>query len=252
MTHYVIIGMGVTAITAAEAIRATDSEGELTIIGEDPFGYYSRPGLAYYLTGELPEALLFPYHQDDYQKLRASIYNAPVRHILPAEKAIELDPTTRLSYDRLLVATGSKAIPLQIPGADLDGVHKLDHLGDARALLANARRGRTALVTGGGITALELAEGLAARGVKVHYIMRGERYWPNILDDAELRIIEDRLKHEGIHLHHKCEITEIMGKNHQVIGARLTDGAQLRADLVAYAIGIAPRIGSGTRSGHCL
>lgn len=249
MTHYAIIGTGVAAIAAAEAIRSTDNTGEISFIGEDPFSYYSRPGLAYYLTGELDENLLFPYQKEDYQKLRARFLRASVRRILPDEKVLELDTSARLTYDHLLIATGAQAIALKIPGVGLTGVHKLDHLSDARALLANAKRGRTALVTGGGITALELAEGLAARGVKVHYVMRGERYWPNVLDEIESRVIESLLAREGIHLYHKSEVIEILGKNGKVVGAHLADGRQLRADLIAYAIGIAPRIDLAQEAG---
>ena len=242
MTRYVIIGTGVSAIAAAEAIRLADNQSELSIVSEDPYVYYSRPGLAYYLTGEIPEKLLFPYKQNHYQNLNARFITARIQRILPAEKIILLDSLVRLPYDRLLIATGAQALPLKIPGADLNGVHKLDHLTDARALISKAKRGRTALVTGGGITALELAEGLAARWVKVHYILRSERYWPNVLDQVESSIIETRLKHEGIQIHHKSEIAEISGKNGRVIGAQLTNGSQMRADLIAYAVGIIPRI----------
>ena len=249
MTRYVIIGTGVSAIAAAEAIRLADDQGDLSIVSEDPFVYYSRPGLAYYLTGEIPERLLFPYKKNHYQKLHARFITASVQRILPAEKTILLDTSVRLPYDRLLIATGSQALPLKIPGADLNGVHKLDHLTDARALLSSAKRRRTALVTGGGITALELAEGLAARGVNVHYILRSERYWPNVLDEVESRIIEKRLHHEGIQIHHKSEIAEITGKNGRMIGARLTDGSYLHADLLAYAVGITPRISLAQEAG---
>lgn len=242
MTHYALIGTGVAAISAAEAIRTVDQAGEISIFGEDLFSYYSRPGLAYFLTDELEANQLFPYRTADYQKLRARFHQASVRRLLPNEKTLELDSATRITYDRLLIATGAQTIALKTPGADLNGVHKLDHLADARALLANAKRGRTALVTGGGITALELAEGLLARGVKVHYVMRSERYWSNVLDETESRIIESLLLREGIQLHHKSEIAEILGKNGRVVGVRLADGRSLRADLVAYAIGITPRI----------
>src|SRR4030042_2027768 len=249
MTRYVIIGTGVAAIAAAETIRLADSQGELSIVCDDPFVYYSRPGLAYYLTGELPEKWLFPYQKDDYQKFRAKVFPASAQCILPAEKTILLDNAVRLPYERLLIATGAQALPLKIPGADLYGVFKLDHLTDARALLSNAKRGRTALVTGGGITALELAEGLAARGVNVHYILRSERYWPNGLDESESRLIERRLHHDGIQIHHKSEIAEILGKNGRVSGALLTDGRQLGADFLASAMGTTPRTGLAQQAG---
>ena len=242
MTRYVILGTGVAAIAAAEEIRAHDAAGELHLVGDDPFGYYSRPGLAYYLTGELSEEMLYPYRKEDFLKLNLRFYRARATRILPAEKQVELDNGACLPYDKLLIATGAQAMPLKIPGAEWKGVHKLDHLADARALLAEAKRGRTAIVTGGGITALELAEGLAARGMKVHYVLRSPRYWPGVLDELESGVIESLLAQEGITLHHKSEIAEILGNNGKINAVRLADGRALKADLLAYAIGIAPRL----------
>lgn len=249
MTRYVIIGTGVAAIAAAEEIRAHDPAGELDMVGDDPFGYYSRPGLAYYLTGELDDELLYLYRKEDFLKLKLRFYRARVTRISPSEKQVELDNGANLPYDKLLIATGAQAIPLNIPGAALKGVHKLDHLTDARALLADAKRGCTAIVTGGGITALELAEGLAARGLKVHYVLRSARYWSGVLDELESGVIESLLRQEGITLHHKSEISEIVGRNGKINAVRLSDGRILKADLLAYAIGIAPRIGLAREAG---
>jgi NAD(P)H-nitrite reductase large subunit len=103
-----------------------------------------------------------------------------------------------------------------------------------------AKRGRTAFVVGGGITALELTEGLLARGMKVHYLLRGDRYWSNVLDPHESKVVEARLEEEGVTLHHHAELVEILGKNGKVSGIRLEDGHTLNCDLVAYAIGIRP------------
>lgn len=249
MTRYLLVGTGVAAISALEAIRSLDGSGEISVVSDDPHGYYSRPGLAYYLTGEVEDSLLFPYQKSDFSRLNARFYRARATRILPSEREIELEGGARLPYDKLLLATGAQAIPLKIPGADLKGVHKLDNLADARALLADAKRGRDAIVTGGGITALELAEGLAARGMRVHYILRGERYWPAILDELESGVIEGLLAQEGITLHHKSEVVEILGKNGKIHAARLADGRTLKADLLAYAIGIAPRLGLAQQAG---
>ncbi|GAB4486618.1 MAG: FAD-dependent oxidoreductase [Anaerolineales bacterium] len=249
MSRYLLIGTGVAAISALEAIRSLDADGEISVIGDDPHGYYSRPGLAYYLTGELEESLLFPYQKTDFSRLNARFYRARATRILPAEKQVELEGGARLPYDKLLIATGAQAIPLNVPGAHLAGVHKLDTLADARALLSQARRGRPALVTGGGITALELAEGLAARGMNVHYVFRSERYWPAVLDETESRLIESLLRREAMTLYPKTELTEILGKNGKVTGARLSDGKVIPTDLIAYAIGIAPRTGLAREAG---
>ncbi|HNE04344.1 MAG TPA: FAD-dependent oxidoreductase [Anaerolineales bacterium] len=238
---YVVIGTGVAGISAVEAIRSVDRAGEIVMLGDDPHGYYSRPGLAYILTGELQDESLFPKKREDYIPLKFKYKKARVIRIDRANKVLHLDDKTPLAYDKLLIATGASAIPLTVPGANLQGVMKLDHLEDARGILKHAKRGRTAIVVGGGITALELTEGLLARGVHVHYLLRGNRYWSSVLDEHESRIVEGRLQAEGVTLHFHSEVQEIIGKSGKVRGVRLLDGRIMKCDMLAYAVGIKPR-----------
>lgn len=247
--RYIIIGSGVAGVAAIEAIRSVDGAGEIVMISDDPYGYYSRPGLAYYLTGELHDKALYPRTADDYRRMNFRYIRGQVKNILRDEHVVELDGQAPLSYDRLLIAVGAQAVPLEVPGANLDGVLKLDHMEDAKRILKFARRGRTAVVAGGGITALELVEGLIARGVKVHYLLRGDRYWSNVLDEQESRIVEERLQEEGVKLHFHSEIAEVIGKKGRVSGVRLADGKTLKCDMVAYAIGIRPRTGLAKQAG---
>jgi NAD(P)H-nitrite reductase large subunit len=240
--RYVIIGTGVAGIAAIEAIRFVDKASEIVMLGDDPHGFYSRPGLAYYLTGELQDKALFPKMRGDYKQLDFSYHKARVTKIIRADRSLHLDGKTPLTYDKLMVATGASAVPLTAPGANLEGVVKLDHFDDARQILKIARRGRTAVVVGGGITALELTEGLLSRGVKVHYLLRGDRYWSNVLDEQESHIIEARLQEEGVTLHFHSELAEISGRSGRVDGVRLGDGRALKCDIIAYAIGIKPRV----------
>ena len=237
-----IIGSGVAGIATIEAIRSVDAAGDVVMTSDDPHGFYSRPGLAYYLTGELHDKALFPRTADDYRRMNFRYLKGRVKNILRDEHVLELDGQASLPYDRLLIAVGAQALPLEVPGANLDGVLKLDHMEDAKRILKHARRGKTAVVVGGGITALELVEGLVSRGVKVHYLLRGDRYWSNVLDEQESRIVEHRLQEEGVKLHHHAEAIEITGKKDRVNGVRLLDGKTLNCDLVAYAIGIRPRL----------
>ena len=239
---YVIIGVGVAGMAAVEAIRSVDQVGEIVVVSDDPHGFYSRPGLAYYLTGEVLDETLFPRSAEDDKNLKFHFLKGRVTRILRAEHALEIDRKSRLAYDKLLIATGARAIPLEVPGIELDGVVKLDDLNDARNILKLAKRNKTAVVVGGGITAVELTEGLLARGVKVHYLLRGDRYWSNVLDQHESRVVEDRLQEEGVILHHHAELVEITGKKGHVSGIRLEGGQILKCDLVAYAIGIRPSL----------
>jgi len=239
---YVVIGFGVAGVAAMEAIRSEDNTGEITLISDDPHGYYSRPGLAYYLTGELHDKALYPKSSEDFRRLKFTALRGRVTKILPEQSALELDNVPSITYDRLLIAVGSQAIRLKVPGAELEGVLKLDHMEDANRILKYARRGKTAVVSGGGITALELVEGFVARGMKVHYLLRGDRYWSNVLDEQESKIVEHSLQKEGVKLHYHAELVEVFGKGGHVIAVRLQDDAILKCDLVAYAIGIRPRV----------
>jgi NADPH-dependent 2,4-dienoyl-CoA reductase/sulfur reductase-like enzyme len=241
--NYIIVGSGVAGLSACEAIRSLDTASEIYMLGDDPNGYYSRPGLAYYLTGEMPEQGLFPRTKREWLSLDLRFVRGRATRIYPEEHKVEVDHQTQLEYDRLLIAVGAQATRLNVPGADLEGVVKLDHMEDARKILQLARRGKSAVVVGGGITALELVEGLRSRGVKAHYLLRGDRYWSNVLDAQESKIIEHRLREEGVTLHYHAELKEILGVRGKVRGARLQDGSTLRCDILAYAIGIRPRVG---------
>lgn len=237
---YVIIGAGVAGFAAIEAIRSIDKISEIVMISDDPNGFYSKPGLAYYLTGELHDKALFPRTKDDYKKLNFNYVSGRVTHILRADHALIIDGKMRLTYNKLLIAVGARATPLEVPGSELDGVVKLDHLNDAKNIIKHARKGKTAIVVGGGITALELTEGLRSRGMNVNYLLRGDRYWSNVLDQHESKVVEHRLQEEGVNLLYNAELQEIMGRNGRMNSVRLQDGRTIKADMVAYAVGIRP------------
>lgn len=238
--RYVIIGTGVAAQAAIEAIRQRDPWEDILVIGEEREGYYSRPGLAYYISGEIPEEQLFPFSEDRYKKIGVRRLQARAVAIHPDTRQVLLHNQEVITYDRLLLATGAWAARLPAPGADLPGVIKLDNLADARHLLKLARRGATGIVVGGGITAVEIAEALHNRGVQTHYLLRGDRYWGSVLDESESRIIEKRLKDRGLQIHTHCSISQVLG-NKRVSSVRLSDGSELRCDVLAVAIGVLPR-----------
>jgi NAD(P)H-nitrite reductase large subunit len=239
--RYLIVGMGAAGIAAAETIRSQDPGGEVLLVSEDPHGYYSRPGLAYYLTGELPEKALAPMTEGDFRRLNLRRLHARVTALHPEEHRVDLERGESLNYDRLLIATGSISAPPLLPGANLEGVIKLDNLDDARQILNGGRRARAAVVLGGGITALEIVEGLHARHLRTHYFIRRDRYWSNVLDETESRIVENRLQDEGVQIHYHTEAAEIVGKHGHVAGVLTQDGRQIDCGLVAIAIGVRPR-----------
>lgn len=241
MSRHIIIGTGITGISAAEAIRDLSSTDEIILISDDPAGFYSRPGLAYYLINEVPEKQLFSFTKQDYEHLNATHINAIVTRINKDDKSISLDDGRTLSYDRLLIATGSSASLPSLSGTKRpEGIIKLDNIADAVHIRKLCKKSRAAVVIGGGITALELVEGFLANGLKTHYFLRRDRYWGKVLDETESHIIEQRLKEEGVQIHYHTEIQEISEKDGKVIGVRTKDDHNIKCEIVAYAIGIRP------------
>lgn len=247
MGHSVIIGMGAASLSAAEMIRRYQPSATITMIADDAHGYYSRPGLAYVLTKEIPDAQLFPISRKRWKDLGVRRIQGRVTQLLPGDRQVVLADGQRFAYDTLLLATGSASIPLSVPGSDLDGVVMLDSLDDTRYIARAARRAREAVVVGGGITAIELVEGLRAHNVHVHYFMRGERFWRSVLDESESRMVEQRLADEGVTIHTHTEVARILGKQNwlgkpRVAGVETTEGQIVPCQLVGAAIGVRPRL----------
>ena len=88
------------------------------------------------------------------------------------------------------------------------------------------------------MVAIELAEGLVAQGIKVHYLLRGDWYWSNVLVEAEARTVERNLVHDGVILHHHTEIEEILSKKGKLTGVRTTTGDVIHCDMLAVGIGV--------------
>ncbi len=227
-------------MAAAETIRATDDGAAITVVCADPYGYYSRPGVAYYLSRELPRDLLFPFGPDDLRGLGVTWVTETAVAVDAAAHTVMLQGGRRLSYDRLLLATGSQAIRPQVLGAELDGVVTLDGMDDGRDIVRRCAAGGAAVVVGGGITALEIVEGLRARRMRVHYLLRRERYWSNVLSEAESRIVETALRREGVEVHAHTELAAIHGREGRVAAVETVDGDVIPCGVVALAVGVRP------------
>src|SRR5262249_49432578 len=227
---------------AAEAIRERQPDAVISLISEEPHDPYSRPGLAYLLRGDVPESQLRIRPPEALEALKLRRVNALVERVDYVGQEVHLQGGERLKYDRLLLATGALAVPPPFGGADLAGAVKLDSLDDTLSILRQARWGRKAVVVGGGITALELAEGLAARGMSVHYFLRGERYWADVLDETESHIVMGRLEHEGVKLRTNTQVKSVIDRGGRVAGVETQAGDIVPCDMLAYAIGVRPRV----------
>ena len=244
-TNYAIIGMGAAGVAAAFSIRQIDSRSPITIFTNDPHLYYSRPGLAYVLASEIPDKQIFPFNPSVFRDQRIQIITEPVETISLDAHLLRLGSKRLFRYDRLLIATGATASIPNVPGIQLEGVVKLDNYSDAQQILAAARRAKAAVVVGGGITALELVEGLVAQGIETHYFLRGDRYWSSVLDEVESRLVESRLVKDGVKLHYFTDLIEVVGRKDRVVGIRAIENDQtieISCQILAVAIGIKTRM----------
>lgn len=240
--HHVLVGTGIASLSAAESIRRADPRARITLVGPESGPFYSRPGLAYLLTDEVPESGLLIRSPKAIAALGVERIWSRATRLIPDVQLVELEDGRPLRYDRLLIATGAESIGADFPGARLTGVVQVDDLADARAFVALAARARRAVVVGGGSTALELVDGLHARGVETHYLMRGDRYWSKVLDPVESAIVEARLTSDGVTVHRMTHITEALGDSGVLRGVQTNRGVHLPCDMLAVAVGVRPRI----------
>jgi len=231
-THFVIVGGGVAGFRAAKEIRRADTDAEITLFAEEPHPFYLRRQLGDLLAGHLSAEELVVQSRSAYRRERTNLFLATrVTRVDPAAHEVRLDSGQRIRYDRLLIATGSRAVPLAIPGGDLEGVVTLDTLEATLAseqILAAARR---AVILDEGVIGLRLAEALASRGLTVTLLVPGERLWPAMLDDGAATILESLLKDEGVTLLGGTA-RSIVGAANRAIAVETAAGEVLGADLV--------------------
>jgi nitrite reductase (NADH) large subunit len=250
MARYLIIGNGVAGVRAAETIRKRDGRGPITIIGDEPDGFYYRPQLADFAAGHATEASMRAkpdkFYGDNKIKL---VLGRKATAVVPAEHSVRLDDGSEEAYDRLLVATGASPRKAEVPGADLAGVHYLQTMADARALAAAAKGAKAAVVAGENSIGLEIARALLDLGVKVTYLVRGERFWPEMFDADAGQIVEQHLSGRGIRLVTGQQIQSITGSQGKVESVLTTGGDTIPCDMVGLSLGLAPNLGL---AGHAI
>jgi NAD(P)H-nitrite reductase large subunit len=246
--HHVLVGSGIAALSAAEAIRSADPRARITMVSLEDAPFYSRPGLAYLLTNELPEAALEIRSAAELAALRLERVTGMASRIDTGERRLVLQDGRRIGYDRLLIATGASSMPPDFPGAALDGVVQVDGLSEARDFVARSRRASTAIVVGGGSTALELVDGLHARGVTTHYLLRGDRYWSRSSIRSSPR--SSRRGSSRTASSSTASPACASDRHQRCAGGGDDDGGTtLACDLLAVAVGVRPRLELARASG---
>lgn len=240
--HYLIIGNGAAGLSAAEVIRRRDKVGRITIVTNEPYRFYSRPGIAYYIMNQVSAEQLISRSKNFYPEHDFNLVQNEAVRLDSDNKTMYFADGKAMTYDVLLLATGAAAVGAPFPGGDLDGVITFDNLDDAKAVVKRGKKARTAVIVGGGITAMELSEGFRHQGARTILLQRGDRVWSRLFDEAESAIIEKAAIHEGVEIWYQEEIEAAIGNNGKVSAVRLKSGKEIACQVVGVAIGVRPNM----------
>jgi nitrite reductase (NADH) large subunit len=239
----VIVGGGIAGQAVCEALRDRDPDVEITIVCGETSPPYDRVRLSEILvSGEDPETLqLRPaewYVDNDVELLLGRW----VTSADPAAGRLGLDGDEELTFDKLVLATGSQPLMPPIAGIDLPGVHPFRGPQDCEAILSAAAGGaKHAAVIGGGLLGLEAARGIAAQGCAVTVIHLLDRLMERQLDAGAAALLAPALAELDIAIEFERNTTWILGPE-QATGLRFKDGDELAADLVVVSVGIRPEL----------
>lgn len=243
MTRYLIIGNGAAGISAAETIRQHDDSSPITILTAEPHRMYSRPGLAYIVTNTISAQQVVARTSDWYEEQQLELVHARAERLDVQEQRVYMEDGRSLPYDRLLIATGARAVWPDYVQPEAHGVVFLDTLDGTKALMKAARRARRGVVIGGGITALELAEGYVQQRLDTHYFLRGNRLWRRVFTEAEGNILAHHMQKEGVTLHPDTEAEALIYNwRNKLRAVKLKDGREFKCDLFGVGVGVRPQL----------
>ena len=238
----IIIGNGIAGITTARHIRKR-SDVPILIISKESQYFFSRTALMYVYMGHLKWEYLEPYEKGFWQQNNIDLLKAEVTQIKPQEKLIVLANSQHLSYSSLVLATGSTPNKFGWKGQDLNGVQGLYTKQDLEQLTDNTPNIKQAVVVGGGLIGIELAEMLHSRGIDVSFLVREDSFWNKVISTHEGAIIEKHILAHGIDLKMSTNLVEIVANEKGHATAVITDqGETLPCQMVGLTAGVRPNI----------
>jgi NAD(P)H-nitrite reductase large subunit len=243
--EHVIIGAGPAGVIAAETLRKVDHHSRVTLIGDEPEPPYSRMALPYYLIEKIgEEGTHLRKNKNHYEDKGIRLVRDRVAQIDSKNKKLKLQNDGTISFDKLLIATGSYPISPPIPGMDLPGVHSCWTLEDGRAIAKLAKTGAEVVLMGAGFIGCIILEALASRGVRLTVIEMGDRMVPRMMNQTAGNLIKQWCQEKGVMVHTstKVEAIEKGGMLGKGLKVKLSNGDTLNADLVISATGVKSNI----------
>jgi NADPH-dependent 2,4-dienoyl-CoA reductase/sulfur reductase-like enzyme len=238
----VIIGNGVAGTNAARYIRKL-SDNEIVMISDETLQPFSRTALMYVYMGHLKQESTELYEDWFWDKNRIQRVQARVTNIDASAKILSLNNGESVAYDKLVIATGSKSNKFGWKGQDLKGVSGLYHLQDLENIEAHSKGLKRAVIVGGGLIGIELAEMFHSRNIAVTFLVREQSFWDLVLPKEESAMINRHILEHHIDLRLGAELDEIIGDENGVVKAiRTKTGEMIECGYVGLTVGVSPNL----------
>ena len=241
---YVIIGGGLAATAAIDAIRRRDKTGRLMLIGAEPHLPYDRVPLSKdYLLGRMEREHVFLRPPRFYERHRVEQFlGRSATAVDVTARTVRLDDGGEVGFEKLLLATGGRPRRLSLPGVDLDGIYYLRTLEDSDALRAAMVNARRAVVVGGGFIGCEVATAFAQSGLQTTLLEVTLAPLSLVLDAETSAFITSFLSQQGVTLRTDTAAAQFVGAQGRVARVVTSNGEDIAADVVVVGVGIAPNI----------
>lgn len=246
----VVIGNGMAGMrTVEELLKLAPDLYDITVFGAEPHGNYNRILLSPVLAGEKTVADIMLNTREWYAQNAITLHAGdPVEHIDRVRRTVRSRGGVEASYDRLLIATGSRPFIIPVPGHELEGVIAFRDIQDVETMVAAARDHRHAVVIGGGLLGLEAANGLLRQGMAVTVVHVNDSLMERQLDRPAAALLQQALERKGLRFALSANTTAILGDT-RVTGVLFEDGSQLPADLVVMTAGVRPNMALAQAAG---
>lgn len=243
MKHVAIIGNGVAGVTAARTIRKLQPEWRISVISAETDHFFSRTALMYIYMGHLTYKDTKPYEDWFWPENRIELVRGYVTRIDTEGRIVQLRDGQLLSYDVLVLAVGSQYNRFGWPGDDLPGVQGLVTLPDLQLMEDNTRGVDRAVVVGGGLIGIEMAEMLHSRGIHVTFLVREPAYMSYLFPKEESELIHHQIRRNGVDLRLGTEVERIeAGPDGRADTVVTRSGERIPCGFVGLTLGVRPNV----------